>query len=419
VCFVVRVTTPESYADLPPGHPLSGIATLKLTLATGDAEIVGSDGRLLRGNVGSQPGPTAITEYVFDLRTSTLRLSLEDGTVFITQIGTVRAAVDAPLVYLDQNQWIDLARVLTGSPTISGARKAACQRLIDLARRRDIILPLSAAHLVETAKKGGRQRTDVARSMVELSRGWQMRSPLHVRAHELSHMFSSDTGVLGGASLDLFTLAPEALWTDRFHAPKRRTEPDDLPAELRGLLDRLTWATSLTDVLLDTDPEVSVAGLEIASKWAASFQELAQHMRGNSKAKPYARDLTRTRFITDMQDDVAAAALRGGMTAESFGKWLRDDAESAFSLLPALGRIREVLHLRLVNADDKWHRNDLNDVLYLCSAAGYADVVVGEKKTCSYLRRVEAKVPEGANVFYRLTDALPVIEAGARSRTPD
>ncbi|GAA2720705.1 hypothetical protein CAE01nite_03220 [Cellulomonas aerilata] len=79
----------------------------------------------------------------------------------------------------------------------------------------------------------------------------------------------------------------------------------------------------------------------------------------------------------------ARAALDGGLTPEQFGLWLEQESEDAFYRLSALGRIREVLHLRPVNADDKWERNDLNDVLHLYSAADYADVVVGENKACT------------------------------------
>jgi hypothetical protein len=64
-----------------------------------------------------------------------------------------------------------------------------------------------------------------------------------------------------------------------------------------------------------------------------------------------------------------------------------------------------------LNADDRWERNDLNDLLYLCCAAAYADIVVGEKKTCNYLQRVQSNVTPGAQVFAGLADALPSIEA--------
>ena len=78
-----------------------------------------------------------------------------------------------------------------------------------------------------------------------------------------------------------------------------------------------------------------------------------------------------------------------------------------------LGRFRELVHLRVSNADDKWHRNDLNDTLFLCTAGAYADIVVGEKKMTSYLMRAQGKVPEGAQRCRRLEEARPASAAAA------
>lgn len=394
------------------GHPLFGIKTFAITTATGDVEIVCTDGRVLNGNLPLEHESSTVTRTTFDVRSSTLCMSMAHGADFTFQIGTVFSAVDRPVIYLDQNHWIDLARVLSGYTRLEAEKASACRRLIDLARNRDVILPLSGAHIVETAKKGGRQRTDLARTMVELSAGWQMRSPLWVRAHELRTLFSSAHLTGGfGFSGEVFTLTPEAIWSDRLHDVHETAGDDDLPEELRGLVARLSWATALTEVLLDTDPEVSVPGLEAAEGWARSFQELADHMRSNPHAKAYLRDLTRTRFISDMPDDLAIAAAAGGLSPQQLEAWLKDDAERDFHLLPALGRIREIVHLRLANSDDKWERNDLNDLLHLGSAAGYADVLVGERKTCNYLRRAERDVPAGAQVFHRMVDAMPMIES--------
>lgn len=194
-------------------------------------------------------------------------------------------------------------------------------QLIELARADEIILPLSGAHLVETAKKGGRQRTDLARAMIELSRGWQMRSPLAVRAFELRSLFATsgeNSRAETNTGLDVFTLTPEALWADRYTAPTATPLPDDLPDEVAGLVDRIRWTASITDVLLDTDPEVSQRGVAAATAWAESFHELAVHMRDNPHAQPFRRDLTRTRLITDMGDDVSQAAMQAGLTPEQF-----------------------------------------------------------------------------------------------------
>lgn len=400
-----------------PGHPLAGVRSLALALVTGEVEIVTTDGRVVTGQVGPHPAPTAIERTTFDVGTSTLYVSMTDGATFTSEIGTVGTTVDCPVVYLDQNHWIDMARVLTGSTTVTGARREALEGFIDMARGKEIVLPLSSAHFVETAKKGGRQRTDLARTMVELSRGWQMRSPLHVRAKELDQVFvglaNKETPEHPACS-DVFTLTPEALWADKHHRRPRRRQSDDLPAELAGLVQRITWAASLINELFDTSPEMSTRGLELATGWASSFQELARHMRSNPGAKPYLRDLTRSRTITDMGNDLPEAALRAGISPEQFRDWLRQDAETALSSMPALGRVREVLHMRLINADDRWESNDLNDVLYLCTAAGYADFVVGEKKTSNYLRRVQGRVPAAAQVYHRAADALPAVAAVVR-----
>lgn len=71
-----------------------------------------------------------------------------------------------------------------------------------------------------------------------------------------------------------------------------------------------------------------------------------------------------------------------------------------------------MLYLRLRNADEKWEGNDLNDMNYLCAAAGYADITVGEKKTIEYLRRAEPRVPPGSQLCRQLSEAVALLDAG-------
>jgi hypothetical protein len=88
--------------------------------------------------------------------------------------------------------------------------------------------------------------------------------------------------------------------------------------------------------------------------------------------------------------------------------------------MPYLGRHHEVIHQRLSNADDRWEANDLTDINYLACAAGYADVVLAEKKSSEYLKRVRDRAPRGAFVCRRLVEAVAHLEAlideGAASR---
>lgn len=77
--------------------------------------------------------------------------------------------------------------------------------------------------------------------------------------------------------------------------------------------------------------------------------------------------------------------------------------------MPYVGRLHEVLYHRLRNADDKWERNDLIDMNFLCCAAGYADIVVGEKQTSEYLRRAASISAPGAAVCRTLPEAVEAL----------
>ncbi len=180
---------------------------------------------------------------------------------------------------------------------------------------------------------------------------------------------------------------------------------------MEGLIARLSWMMALTEVLLNEERGVSREGVEIAARWASSFQELAQYIPSNLKAKSRLRELSRIRFVTDMGSDAAKAASLSGLTPEQFGEWLSERSEADFHRAPALARIREVLHLRLSNSDDKWEANDLNDLLFLATAAGYADVLICERKTANHLNQVAPQVPSGAAIFRRMEDALQTVRS--------
>jgi hypothetical protein len=388
------------------------IAAIKHIPATGQVQMTRTDGQTVRGKIGATTGYDSIRESVFVPRTSSLKIELASGTALTMEIGTLLTTVDRPVVYLDQNHWIDLARYCIGSSQISEHRARVCRRITELVEARQIVLPVSGAHLVEIAKKADRQRRDVAQVMMKYSQGWQMISPLRARAHELLHIFGAEPAALSKSQV--FTLDPQALWAD----DKNRRGPADradgtLPVEIQGLVDRITWAEVLLETFVDPEPTVSDIGTEVAERWANSFEELAIHVRNTPEARQRLREVTRVRALHDFVQDIAHAASVAGWSTEEFHQWWTLRAETDISVVPMLGRFRELVHRRVSNADDKWHRNDLNDMLFLCTASAYADVVVGEKKMTSYLTQDQGKVPDGARLFRRLEDALPAIEAAA------
>ena len=153
----------------------------------------------------------------------------------------------------------------------------------------------------------------------------------------------------------------------------------------------------------------------MAERWAQLHHELAIHMREHKTPKEHVRLNARARFLSDMAQEIAGAAGDAGLDQAGLAQWLAADAlEEELARMPCLGRQYEVIHQRLSNADDHWEANDLTDVNFLACAAGYADVVVGEKKISEYLKRVTPKVTEGAFVCRHLSDAVEWLQENDR-----
>lgn len=382
--------------DMPSSHPFSHIKLVALDYESGIASIVTTDGRISVNRISVPKDRGLVTRSTFIPAESLMEIVAAGETIAMT-LGTARENVSVPVVYLDQNHWIDFARWRKDPETLDAAKRIFFETLARAASEGRVIVPLSSAHLSETSKRGGTSRLELAATMLQFSRGWQFRSVLGLRRAELRSLFGS----CPLTREDAITLAPEAILDME---PKRSHEAE-LGPEVAELIQRQVWATVLVSLLLDPEPEGEV-GREVVIRWAQSFAPLANSMRNNPKAKAWSRDLTRTRFFSDLGTDLPAAASESGISPEQFGDWLHHEAEAAIAATPGLSRLREVLHLRLSNADDKWESNDLNDWLYLSYAAGYSDLVLGEKKTINYLRRSSPRVPPGAFLHRRASEAI-------------
>jgi hypothetical protein len=342
----------------------------------------------------------------FDFSGSTLSFTISSGDVLIVEVGSAGAAdgppAGRPVVYLDQLHWVSLARQRHAPEKLSAATAGAATALIQLAEAQRILLPLSAGHLTEMAQRGGRWREHLGLTLMALSRGWQMRNPVAVRKAEFVRAMRGESPPTPA----VFTLQPEVL----FAAFKPAESATELPPPFDDLLPRLTWASAVYAAVLD-DEEVDMReGHDAGERWAAGFPSLAQYMREHKTSAEHARINARARLIADLGDETARAAQQAGLSPEQYSLWLTDELPDRLREMPYVGRLHEVLYHRLRNADDKWERNDLIDMNFLCCAAGYADIVVGEKQTSDYLLRAESMSAAGAVVCRTLPEALDALQ---------
>lgn len=80
------------------------------------------------------------------------------------------------IIFLDQNKWIDLARVKTGKPSSPELAKLF-EELVTAVDARRAIFPLTVSHILETSKRNDpTSRAHVATVQAQLSKGYVFRS---------------------------------------------------------------------------------------------------------------------------------------------------------------------------------------------------------------------------------------------------
>lgn len=354
--------------------------------------------RPLSGRAAEHDGEIGRTDY--EPESGELTITFRWGGTAILEIGPVERP-DAPVVYLDQNHWIMLACQQFAPEKVPATHRDGYARLTALAREHAIVLPLSAAHAFETARKDGRQRRELATTMLQLSRGWQMRSPLKVRREEL-------ICAVAGCRPDsdeprprpVFTLDPDALFSASDYAEK-----DSPAADLHA---RLTWAPALAETLIEDEREDDEIARAKAERWATLHAEVGARMAAADASPEEKWATAQMALLSDLTEELASAA--AGLDRRGWEEWLAD-SESSFAAMPAIGRVQAVTHQRLCNSQYPWNRRDLSDMHFLSCAAGYADFLLAEKATSHDLRCAEPRVSSGAYICRSPGELAELIEA--------
>jgi hypothetical protein len=311
------------------------------------------------------------------------------------------------VVYLDQNVWSLVAQALH-DPQWAGrpADRAGALRLARLVQESKIVLPLSSGHYTETTKWSDDQsRYRLALTTLQLSRGWQMRDPFAMRRQELSAALRSHAGIPVVPVPPVFTLDA--------YAASRDMEPSQVSAEFTpgqaSMLQALTYATVMIDVMLDADqipPTTATIG------WATANQAFSDWLDSEvARPGPRKRKSVDVLLLQDISREIAEEATAAGLTVSQMSAWIRGPMFRDMAAMPALGLYRELLQQRHLNVGTVWRPNDLTDMIYLSSAAGYADIVVAERHMTAIIRQGLHRQRRPRNIYRSLQEAIPAIEA--------
>ena len=231
---------------------------------------------------------TNLRSVVIDIEGDQLVIRLPNNVEAVVELGTQGPADSALLagrrvVYLDQNQWSAMAAWRHGHRPISSSEAGAAQRLAELVSSKEIVLPFSAGNLVETVPLFDERRVALASTVLELSRGWQVRNPVEIRREELMAALSGKPPIASGVA----SLGADVLFTQSLNAP----DGSNLPQPFAAAMPRFVNVASLYEVLVDRDQVPDQGGREAAIRWAQGFADLANRLKQDGFSKGgYPRD---------------------------------------------------------------------------------------------------------------------------------
>jgi hypothetical protein len=383
---------------------------LKVDYKRSEVLVPAEDGTRIR-----EPLPFKVPEKVafefaeLDPERNLIEFFHENGTKVVAEIAPLGAAgstsTDRPVMYLDQCHWITLARQLWAPEKVLERERDAALELIEMARAREVILPISSANLTEMTPADGAFRRNLGLTMLDLCRGWQMRNPVHVRGDELRALFAGRPPV----AADVFTLAPGVLFIgDAPLAPQPARNP------LVNYIERMSEVTAIYQIAVEDEKIPNPEGLEKAEAWAQEQRRFALLLRQDGVGREKAAHYAAARLVYDLAEEVIAAANGAGLSKADIDLWLAEKLDDDVNRMPALGALHRTIYDRVKNPEAKWEANHFNDIQFLSCAAAYADVVVGEKETSEHLKHAQ-RDRAGATICRTLPEAIACLHGTAQA----
>lgn len=310
------------------------------------------------------------------------------------------------VVYLDQNHWSTVDNARHDPDKVRDEDREAARQLADWVQTRRIVLPASSGHYFETTNRfDKRKRYDLGLTVLQLSRGWQMRDPVQVRRDELHAFRCRFAAAPGARNTAVFTLMPDVIH-GRWRGERPYVAPSGFPPDMAFQHQALTWATVLIDVMLDGER----IGFGRDMGWALANQQFSDWLDGETRSTHQKRKSIDDLLLSDLRTEIAEEAHAAGVLLEQFRHWFLNHSMDDIRELPATGTFRKMLHERHLNKGTVWRRNDLTDMVYLSCAAGYADFVVCERHMGTVLTQSLNRMRGPTLVFRRLYEAVAAIE---------
>lgn len=308
-----------------------------------------------------------------------------------------------PTVYLDQNHWSTVAKALTQPERVPRPEDVeAAKELCHLAEDGGIIVPLSSAHLRETAPLGGELRYAVGVTMARLSAGWQLRHPNHVWRNEATNMIADELRLNRPqfSELPVTTLEPHAFLDD----DTRAYAMDSRGTELFILA--MSSSSVTLELLLGQGREAKPI-----DEWVAMNQRRTDDI-AESELNVAQRRRQAWRYAWMENSDAIRHALSTlGIATSDIAHIMERAIPRMLQSQPMVSYFCELLVRRYVDQSVRWKSNDLTDMMFLSTAAGYADYVAAERHIGTQLIQLQRSRRVPVTVHLTLPELVNAIRS--------
>lgn len=145
-------------------------------------------------------------------------------------------------------------------------------------------------------------------------------------------------------------------------------------------------------------------------EWVDTFQLITDELAKVPKTSSRKRYMLRFVLLKDIQMQVAEAVHQSGATESELETWVESHFAPDVRAMRCLGLWNEVFQDKHLNTATKWSANDLTDMLFLTCAAEYADYVLAERSSTSYLHQTAKRLGRSIKVYSRINDLVVALE---------
>ena len=289
------------------------------------------------------------------------------------------------IIYLDQNKWIDIARAFYGRE--DGKKyQLVLQKLQEKVTLEDIIVPISAVHIIETARNEHKDRRErLANFIADLSKSYGILPYISVRQQEIENAILLKLG-----NTPKYNIGEIAINRGVAHMLGMELPKNVFSADYEKFLIKVNQLEKfVATMMIDFISRELVNELKQEDIDSIADYEKSRQMKNEELSKEMRLRVAIMEMAYDRLFPVIIEQLRKmGIDPKPFVDSFTDieDWKRFFFSMPTMDIWINLHVLRDSDKGKAVHRNDTNDMTFLSIAVPYCDIVVTENYWAHHLK---------------------------------